>query len=240
MRLLLLTGGSRGIGLALAAELAAHGFAVIEFPRSAPHSYSVATDFASPLEAHRTVESAVASVEPSQLEELLIVSNAATLSPIGPTSRKPSQQIAGNLNVNLVSPVMFVSAAIARFQGASCRKVVANISAEAAHQGVFGWSLYCSAKVGMESYIRSLVIEQQPEPNPFVPINIDPGVVDTDMHVVAATASADDFPAATRFATRRAQGQLTPPAHAATAIAKLLLSPSLTPGGNYHAQDIEV
>jgi benzil reductase ((S)-benzoin forming) len=240
MRLLLLTGGSRGIGLAIAEKLAARGYTVIEFSRSAPHSYSVATDFASPLEAHRVVERSLASIEPGQLEELLIVSNAATLAPIGPTSGKPPAQIVENLNTNLVSPVLFVSAVIARFQSASCRKVVANISAGAAHQGVFGWSLYCSTKVGMENFVQSLAIEQQSQPHPFIPVNIDPGIVDTYMHVVAGTASPHDFPAATRFAARRAQGQLTQPERAAAAIAQLLTSSTLSPGSSYHAQDAGV
>jgi benzil reductase ((S)-benzoin forming) len=239
MRLLLLTGGSRGIGLAIAEELAARGYAVIEFSRTAPHSYSVAADFASPLNAHRAVEHALASVEPTQLEELLVVSNAAALEPIGPTSRKPPASIVDNLSINLAFPVLFVSAAIARFQSAPCRKIVANISAGGAHQGVFGWSLYCAAKVGMESFLRCLAIEQQSQPLPFIPVNIDPGVVDTDMHVVAGSAAPDNFPAAARFAARRAQAQLTPPARAATAIAKLLMSPTLIPGGGYDARDVE-
>jgi len=239
MRLLLLTGGSRGIGLALAEELATRGYKVIEFSRTAPHSYSVATNFATPLDAHRTVENAVASVDPNQLEELLVVSNAATLEPIGPTSRKPPASILDNLSINLASPVLFVSAAIARFQAAPCRKIVANISAGAAHRGVFGWSLYCAAKVGMESFIRSLAIEQQSQPHPFIPVNIDPGVVNTHMHVVAGSASPEDFPASTLFATRRAQGQLTPPERAAAAVANLLMSPTLTSGGGYDVRDVD-
>ncbi len=90
----------------------------------------------------------------------------------------------------------------------------------------------------MENFIRSLATEQATQPYPFFPINIDPGVVDTDMHVAAASASLADFPAANRFAARRAEGQLTPPGQAGAAITELLLSPDLTPGGNYDARDV--
>ena len=161
-----------------------------------PIAYSVATDFASPLDAHNTVSNALKAVDPNQLEQLLVVSNAATLQPIGPVSRKPADTILANININLSSPVLFISAVISKFQTAACRKVIANISAGAAGQGVFGWSLYCAAKVGMENFIRSLATEQATQPYPFVPVNIDPGVVDTDMHVAAASASLADFPAA--------------------------------------------
>ena len=238
MRLLLLTGGSRGIGRAIVQSLAIEGFEVIEFSRTAPHSYSVPTDFASPLEAHRTVSSALTSVDADQLGDLLVVSNAATLEPIGPVSRKSPDAILDNLSINLASPVLFISAIIARFQTRACRKVVANISAGAARHGVFGWSLYCAAKMGMENFMRSLAIEQESQLHPFIPVNIDPGVVDTGMHVVAASAPSADFPAANRFAARRAQGQLTAPEQAAAAITKLLLSPTLEPGGNYDAHDV--
>jgi NAD(P)-dependent dehydrogenase (short-subunit alcohol dehydrogenase family) len=53
MRLLILTGGSRGIGLAVAEEFSARRCTVIEFSRTAPHSYSVATHLAAPLAARR-------------------------------------------------------------------------------------------------------------------------------------------------------------------------------------------
>lgn len=239
MRLLLLSGGSRGIGLFLAKALAHRGYSVIEFSRSAPHRFSVGTDFAAPLAAHSTIEKSLASVQDSGLEDLLVVSNAATLVPIGPTCRKSAASVVDNLSINFTSPILFMSAAISRFRATPCRKVVANISAGAAHQGVFGWSLYCGAKVGMEGFIRSLSIEQQSEPHPFIPINIDPGVVDTEMHVVAGSASPSDFPAAARFSSRRAQGLLTPPSDAAAAITKLLLSASLAPGGSYDARDVK-
>ena len=238
MRLALLTGGSRGIGCALAQKLVIDGFRVIDYSRTAPHLYSVATDFASPLSAHRTVSNVLASVDSNDLEDLVVVSNAATLEPIGPIAHKTPNATLENLNVNLASPILFLSAVVSHFQPTSCRKVIANISAGAAGRGVFGWSLYCAAKVGMENFIRTLAIEQEAQPHPFVPINIDPGVVDTHMHVVAAAAPLEEFPAANRFAYRRAQGQLTPPEQAADAITTLLLSSTLEAGHNYDARDV--
>src|SRR5204863_8337237 len=96
----------------------------------------------------------------------------------------------------------------------------------------------CASKMGMENFMRSPAIEQESHLHPFSPVNIVPGVVDAGVHVVAAAAPPADFPATNRFAARRAQGQLTAPEQAAAAITKLLLSPTLEPGGNYDAHDV--
>jgi len=58
----------------------------------------------------------------------------------------------------------------------------------------------------LESFIRSVAAEQASEQHPFIPVNVDPGVVNTDMHVVAGAASIADFPASSRFAERREKG----------------------------------
>jgi len=238
MRLALLTGGSRGLGLALCETLASNGFKVIEFSRTAPHSYSVRTDLSSPDEARRAVAAAIAPIDADRLKELVVVNNAATLDPIGPTNRKSADSIVANLNTNFTSAILVLSEIMARFQATACRKVLANISAGAAHKGVFGWSLYCAAKVGAENFIRSVALEQQIEPFPFIAVNIDPGVVDTDMHVQVSVASLSDFPARDRFVQRKAHGQLAAPAVVAAAILRILELSALSSGEGYDVRDV--
>lgn len=239
MRLLLLTGGSRGIGRAIIHVLARKGFVAIEFSRTAPLPFSVRTDLAAPLDAYGTIRDALARLEADSIEEILAITNAATLDPIGPVSGKSPALIVGNVNVNVTSSILFISAVLAHFQSTPCRKVMANMAAGAAHGGVFGWSLYCAAKVAMENFIRSLAIEQQAQTYPFIAVNIDPGIVDTEMHATAASAPLTDFPCADRFASRRAQRLLTAPRQAAVAIARLLLSPHLESGRSYDAREVE-
>jgi hypothetical protein len=92
----------------------------------------------------------------------------------------------------------------------------------------------------MEAYVRTLALEQAVQPSAFIPVSIDPGVVRTNMHLVASAANPDAFPAAPRFAERLASEQLASPVATATAIARILLSPTLSPGVLYDARDIEV
>ena len=233
MRLAILTGGSRGLGLALCETLAERGYRVLEFSRSAPHAYSARIDLSSPSDSHRVVASAIASFDGQHIEELLVINNAGTLEPIGPASRKEPTAILANLNTNFASAILVLTEIVAHFQATACRKVLANISSGAAVKGYAGWSLYCAAKAGMENYIRALALEQQREPHPFIPVNVDPGVIDTEMQALIRSSSASDFPEIERFVKRKEQGALVAPVKVAAAVCRILELPSLFYGARY-------
>ena len=237
MRLAILTGGSKGLGLALCEEFAGRGYRVLEFSRNAPHAYSVHVDLSSPSDSHRIAAAAIASLGAEHLEELLVVNNAGTLDPIGPASCKEPAAVQANLNTNFTSAILVLTATVAHFQGTPCRKVLANISSGAAQKGYAGWSLYCAAKAGMENYIRALALEQQGEPHPFIPVNVDPGVIDTEMQALIRSSSASDFPEIERFVKRKEQGALVPPVKVAAAVCRILELPSLSYGARYEVGD---
>jgi benzil reductase ((S)-benzoin forming) len=237
MKLLIVTGGSRGLGYALCEQFQARGYTILEFSRSAPHKYSVRIDLADPEASRLTVAHAIASIDPSQLEELIVVSNAGTLEPIGPASGQSASELIGNLDTNFVSAILVLTEIIVRFQAAACRKVIVNISSGAALKGRAGWSLYCAAKAGMENFIRALALEQQAQPQPFLPINIDPGVIDTEMQALIRGTSPEDFPDIELFIQRKEQGFLVPPEKVAAAIGRILASPSLSFGERYKTAD---
>ena len=237
MRLALVTGGSKGLGFALCETLAERGYRVVEFSRSAPHAFSVCTDLAAPEACRLIVLKEISSFGDERIEELLVVSNAATLEPIGPASRKARDAIVANLNTNITSAILILTEIMAQFQATACRKVLANITAGAAQTGVAGWSLYCAAKAAMENYIRALAVEQQSEPHPFIPINIDPGVMDTQMQALVRACSPSDFPAVERFVNRKNEGALASPGTAAVATYRILQLSSLSYGERYDVRD---
>ena len=235
LRWAVVTGGSSGLGLALCEALAARGYRVLEFSRSAPHADSVPLDLAAPLESHRIASAALADI--GDVTELLVIHNAGTLDPIGPASRKDPAAVLAQLNTNFNSAILVLSAIVAQFQATPCRKVLANISSGAAQKGYAGWSLYCAAKAGMEHFVRALALEQQAEAQPFIPVNIDPGVVDTGMQAFIRSASAADFPELARFIRRKEEGGLAPPAQVAAAVCRILALPSLGFGARYEVGD---
>ena len=239
MRLAIITGGSKGLGFALCTQLSKLGYQVLEFSRTAPHKFSVRVDLSLPEESRRYISSAIAAFDTASLSELVVINNAGTLEPIGPSSKKPSPALLANLNTNFTSSILGLTEIIAKFQPAPCRKIVVNISSGAAQKGYAGWSLYCAAKAGMEGFIRALAIEQQAEPHPFIPINIDPGVIDTEMQALIRASTALAFPDLDRFVRRKELGSLVAPSEVAAAVLRILDSSSLSYGGRYDASNTD-
>lgn len=237
MKLLIITGGSRGLGQALCEQYKSREYSILEFSRSAPHEYSIPMDLANPEMSRWYAAKTIAPIDGSTLDELIVISNAGTLHPIGPASTKPGDELIANLNTNFVSAISVLSEVVARFQSASCRKIIANVSSGAALRGVFGWSLYCAAKAGMENFIRSLAVEQQAQPQPFIPVNIDPGVMDTEMQAHIRSTPKTEFMEVERFIQRKDQGLLVPPDQVAAAIIRILSQESLVFGERYKTSD---
>ena len=224
MKLAIISGGSKGLGHAIAEKLLVAGYQVVEFSRSAPHAYSIKLDFSSPDLMLPALSANLETLATKQWDEIIVVSNAASLSPIGPTSKKNSMAVLANININFTSAILFMSEVIKHFQSHPCRKVVASISSGAALKAYSGWSLYCSAKAGLESYVRTVAVEQESEPSPFVMLNVDPGVMDTDMQSLIRSSHKDDFPAVDYFIHRKESGELRTPDQVAIGVVKILHS----------------
>jgi len=237
MRIALLTGASRGLGFELATALAADGWTLLEFSRTAPHPFSVQVDLADPAASRAIVREALRGLPVEGLQEVLVVHNAGVLSPIGPASRKDPAEVQANLQANFVSGILFLTECVARFQHVACRKTALNISSGAALKEYPGWSLYCAAKAGLEHFVRTLAAEQKSEAHPFRAANVDPGVMDTAMQESIRAAGSDDFPSVARFVQLKADGQLAPPADVARAVLRIASLPDLVPGARLHVRD---
>ena len=224
MKLAIISGGSKGLGHAIAEKLIVDGYQVVEFSRSAPHAYSIKLDFSAPDLMLPALSANLETLAAKQWDEIVVVSNAASLSPIGPTSKKNSMAVLANININFTSAILFMSEVIKHFQSHPCRKVLASISSGAALKAYSGWSLYCSAKAGLESYVRTVAVEQETETSPFVIVNVDPGVMDTDMQSLIRSSHKDDFPAVDYFIHRKESGELRTPDQVAIGVVKILHS----------------
>ena len=198
-KLAIVSGGSRGLGAALCRQYAEAGFDLVEFSRSAPHPFSVACDFTDPAQVAQRVAERLAPLAAGQaFDEIVVISNAAMLDPIGPVSRKAPAAVQANLNTSLVSAILFMGETIRAFQKSPAHKTAVSISSGAATKGHAGWSLYCAAKAGLDNFMRALTLEQALEAQPFRALIIDPGIMDTAMQADIRTSSREDFPSAIR------------------------------------------
>ena len=214
-RLAIITGGSKGLGAALCDIYLARGYDVV-----APHSINV--DLTDPHAAEQAFSQTFATLAARPYDEIVAVNNAATLVPIGAASLKNTGDLISNMNINVVSAVMFMSTLIAAFQKHDCRKSIVNISSGAALKPYAGWSLYCMSKAGIEAFVRSVAVEQEREAHPFSLVNIGPGVIDTEMQGSIRASNAEDFPSIDRFVGLKNSGALQSPQQVASTIVRIV------------------
>lgn len=211
MKVAFITGGSRGLGKAVVEQLHEERWIVHEFSRTGEAPFSTKVDLAEPETALKTVEEVFSNYRKESIEELLLVSNAAVLTPIEFVSRLKSDEILHNLNVNIVSAVALLQKFVEIFRDLPVHKTVLSVSSGAATKGYEGWSLYCTGKAAMENFLRALHKEELCELYPFRIVNFNPGVIDTAMQSEIRSTSEDSFPQRQRFVNYKRDGILAPP-----------------------------
>jgi NAD(P)-dependent dehydrogenase (short-subunit alcohol dehydrogenase family) len=184
MNTAIVTGASRGLGLALATALVHHGWHVIVDGRDAatlhaataalgPELEQVAGDVTDP--AHR-----IALVDRARLRGRLdlLVNSASGLgpSPLPRLREYPLDELEALHRVNVVAPLGLVQLALPLIERS--RGAVVNVTSDAAVDAYEGWGGYGSTKSALELVGRVLAVE---EPNVAV-WSFDPGDMRTQMH----------------------------------------------------------
>ena len=183
----LVTGGSRGIGRAIARELAARGATVVATATSESGAVAIRDHFADtglPVTAQIMdvrLESSVNAVQQSVAEDLGAVSilvNNAGVTGDGLLLSMKEQQWQAVIDVNL-SGMYRVSRAFLRGMVKARRGRVINISSVVGAAGNAGQSNYAAAKAGMIGFTRALAQEVASR---SITVNaVAPGFVETDM-----------------------------------------------------------
>jgi NAD(P)-dependent dehydrogenase (short-subunit alcohol dehydrogenase family) len=176
----IVTGGSRGLGRALAAALRADGWRVVIDARTAEELAETAADLgAVPVPgdltdpAHRAALLAAAA----RLGGLdLLVNNAGTLGPLPAVAALPPEALRELYEVNVLAPLALAQAALPALREAN--GVLVTITSDAAVEAYPGWGGYGSAKAALERLSAVLAAEE-----PAVTVwTVDPGDLRTRMH----------------------------------------------------------
>ena len=229
--LVVVTGGSRGLGKSLCAQYRAKGAEVVEFSRSAPYPFSVAADLSLPEAALKAIEPKLRELSKQEWSEIVVIHNAGVLDPIGPAKNKRASALMANMNANFAGAILFLTQVQVAFEEHACRKVMVNISSGAALKGYPGWSLYCAAKAGVENYVRTVAAEQNGAEHPWLAHNVDPDVMDTAMQETIRASSERDFPAVGYFIQRKETGKLRAPADVAEVVIRIATTATETDQG---------
>ncbi len=176
------TGASRGLGLALARSLAADGWDLVVDGRD-PTALHVAAEALGPAiaiagdigdESHRA-DLARAAAALGGLD--LVVLNAGTLgpSPLPSLERLRLSDLRATLEVDLVAQLGLVQALLPHLRPGAA---IVAITSDAAVEPYDGWGAYGAAKAGLEQLVAILGAER---PDLRV-LRVDPGDMRTQMH----------------------------------------------------------
>jgi NAD(P)-dependent dehydrogenase (short-subunit alcohol dehydrogenase family) len=181
------TGASRGLGLALATVLNGNGWRLVLDGRdgdrlatavaglpSPGRVTALAGDVADP--AHRA---ALAAAVPDRLD--LLVNNASDLgpSPLPPLAALATTAFERLLAVNTVAPLALVQLLLPALHRAGGR--VVQVSSDAAVEAYAGWGGYGASKAALDQLTAVLAVEQ-PQLRAYA---VDPGDMATDMQQAA-------------------------------------------------------
>jgi 3-oxoacyl-[acyl-carrier protein] reductase len=189
MRNVVVTGGSRGIGLAIVRKLAASGYDVIAVARKKTGGLDAAIAEASKggesairfapfdLGDVGNIQSFVAGLRKSYGAIYGLVNNAA-LGTEGQLSLMPNVKIAELVHINTVSPMVLTKYVVRGMMADGGGRVV-NVASIVAFTGYSGLSVYSATKASMIGFTRSLAREVG---RMGVNVNaIAPGFLDTEM-----------------------------------------------------------
>ncbi len=228
--LTLVTGASRGLGLALCRQLLSQGHTVIAIarrPTVLPESgesalVSWTQDLADPVAAAQRVEAWLASEGAARWSSVTLINNAGVVSPPAPLSHAGSQELSNALRVGLEAPLLLTAAFLRATASWPVPRKVLLISSGLGRRAMAGSAPYCAAKAGMDHLARAVALEEASARNGARVVSLAPGVIDTDMQVQLREADPSLFPERERFANLKTSGQLDSPDDAAAKVLKFL------------------
>ena len=226
--LTILTGASRGMGLAMARQLLAPGRTLLCISRSTSESLAAEAaakgatllqwqhDLADGESLSGKLQAWLQAQASAAWAEVILINNAGVVPQIGPIGDIGAGDLARALRVGLEAPMQITGTFLRATQGWSAPRKVLNISSGLGRRAMASQAAYCAAKAGMDHFSRCVALEEAQNGNGGAKIcSLAPGVIDTDMQVHLRSADKSAFPDRDSFAGLKAGGQLTSPDEAA-------------------------
>ena len=235
--LTIITGASRGMGLAIAEQLLDAGHDLLCISRK--HNDALGqrassagrrceqwpVDLAQAEGAAMRLEAWLGHVNPADIDSATLINNAGMLPRAVPLSALSAAEIARAMRIDLEAPMLLASAFLRATRDWKALRKVLNISSGLGRRPMASQAAYCAAKAGMDHFTRCVALEEAQRPNGAHLSSLAPGVIDTDMQVQLRTSDGSQFPDAGTFVGLKQQGALASPHDAASRVLAYLARP---------------
>ena len=222
-QLFILTGASRGMGLAMAQQLLQPGHTLICMARNSNSQLTAAVpagamleqwtvDLSEPAPAAQQLHAWLAGQSAGRYASATLINNAGVIPRIGPLGEDAPGALSAALRVGLEAPMLLTAALLGATAGWAARAGgevrVLNISSGLGRRAMAGSAAYCAAKAGMDHFSRAVALEEAAGAHPARIVSLAPGVIDTDMQVQLRGADPAGFPDHGRFVHLQSAGLL--------------------------------
>lgn len=192
----LITGASRGLGLAIAEKLAdeydliLHATKENSFKKTVPNSTLLCADFADAEQ----IEIFCKNLKKQHGDDLYAVINNAGVTFDKSIIFQPLREIDAMMNVNLKAPILISKTAMKIFS-VHKKGVIINISSSVGEAGNAFQSIYATTKAGLVAFSKSLAKEAGAlnQEHEIRVLSVSPGYIKTDMTDLLAPAKKDQY-----------------------------------------------
>lgn len=223
MKKAIVTGHTRGLGAAIAAELQGRGIAVLGLARGRaelPGIDQVELDMADPAALQAWLAGDALRGFLAGADEVLLVNNAGVVTPVGPLAAQAPGEVLRAVALNVAAPLALAAAFVQAAPQAGRR--ILHISSGAGRNAYPGWSVYCATKAALDHHARSVLMDGDKRVRAC---SLAPGVIDTDMQATIRATPDAHFPMRERFVELKQTGTLVSPDECARAAVDYLLAP---------------
>lgn len=217
------TGHSKGLGAALAADLAGRGVGVLGLARSRADGgaqQQSALDLSDAAAVSAWLAGSTLERFLAGASQVLLFNNAGMVQPMAPLGRQGGDGIAQAIAVNVTAALMLADALVAVTSSGVDRRIC-HISSGAGRSAYAGWSVYGATKAALDQHARCV---REDKIGGLRIASIAPGVIDTGMQANIRAASDADFPLLPRFLSLKETGGLASPGDTARRLVDYVLS----------------
>ncbi len=234
----IITGASRGMGLAMAQQLLKPGAVLLCIARQRNAALQAQADSVGAVVEQWAADLAdsgpvaqrlgvwLRARDPQALASATLINNAGLISPLVALRDSDGTALSLALRVGLEAPMHLCMAFLDATRDWPVPRKVLNISSGLGRRAMASSGAYCAAKAGMDHFTRCLALEEAALPNGAKVCSLAPGVIATDMQLQLRSADPAHFPDLATFQGLHAGGQLSSPQDAAQRVLAYLESPN--------------